>query len=254
MIQVLVRVLLPHAEAVTLADGGHSLQRIEGTDIFEWRGAATEVPERYRLIWRDEFLQDVQLSVPGLHNVYNSLAAAAVGLELEIPPEIIAQALAGFEGVDRRLQVKGEAAGAIVIDDYGHHPTEIRATLSALAAGYPGRRRVVVFQPHRYTRLKALYGEFCTAFNDADCLVVTDVYPAGEKPVEGVTGEWLLTGLKACGHKDAAFVEKARLTAALLDEVREGDIVLTLGAGDVWKVGEELLAVLIQSRLRAVEG
>jgi UDP-N-acetylmuramate--alanine ligase len=176
-----------------------------------------------------------------------------VGLELDISPEAIAQALAAFEGVDRRLQVKGEAAGVIVIDDYGHHPTEIRATLSALAAGYPGRRRVVCFQPHRYTRLKALYSEFCTAFNDADCLLVTDVYAASERPIEGVTGEWLLAGLKACGHKDVAYAEKARLAAALLERLKGGDLLLTLGAGDVWQVGEEVLSALPQGRLEAGE-
>jgi UDP-N-acetylmuramate--alanine ligase len=167
-----------------------------------------------------------------------------VGLELNVAPETIALALAGFEGVERRLQVKGEAAGVTVIDDYGHHPTEIRATLSALAAGYPGRRRVVLFQPHRYTRLKALYGEFCTCFNDADLLVVTDVYPAGEKPIEGVTGEWLLAGLKGCGHKWVSYVGKPRRSAALLELLREGDVLLTLGAGDIWHTGEEVLAQL----------
>jgi UDP-N-acetylmuramate--alanine ligase len=199
----------------------------------------------FRLVWKDSPLVEVRLSVPGRHNVYNSLAAAAVGLELDIAPEVIAQALASFEGVERRLQVKGEAAGVIVIDDYGHHPTEIKATLSALASGYPGRRRVVLFQPHRYTRLQALYSEFCTAFNDADALILTDVYPAGEKPVEGVTAEWLLEGLKACGHKEAVFAPKAGLTQAVLPRLKPGDILLTLGAGNVWQAGEELLTALL---------
>ncbi|MFH0809231.1 MAG: UDP-N-acetylmuramate--L-alanine ligase [Pseudomonadota bacterium] len=206
----------------------------------------------YRLIWKDRPVAEVRLGVLGRHNVYNSLAAAAVGLELDIAPETIASALAAFEGVDRRLQVKGEAGGVLVIDDYGHHPTEVRATLAALALGYPQRQRVVLFQPHRYSRLKALYREFCTAFNDADRLVITDVYPAGEKPLDGVSGEWLLGGLKACGHKDAVYIEKSRLAAELPSLVREGDLLLTLGAGDVWQIGEEFLALLVGRRRLAM--
>jgi UDP-N-acetylmuramate--alanine ligase len=208
----------------------------------------------FRVVWKDSPLVEVRLAAAGRHNVYNALAATAVGLELEVAPETIALALAAFEGVERRLQVKGEAAGVVVIDDYGHHPTEIRATLSALAACYPGRRRVVLFQPHRYSRLKALYGEFCTAFNDADCVLVTDVYPAGERPLEGVTGQWLYAGIKSCGHKDVAFAGKPQVVAALLERLREGDVFLTLGAGDVWQVGEEVLSELQRRHLRAAEG
>ncbi|HEX8285085.1 MAG TPA: UDP-N-acetylmuramate--L-alanine ligase [Pyrinomonadaceae bacterium] len=188
---------------------------------------------------------EVSLQVPGLHNIYNSLAAIAIGLELEVPFATIAKALSQFNGVNRRFQVKGEAGGVIVVDDYGHHPTEIRATLVAAKLGAAGRRMVVLFQPHRYTRTRDLMDEFARSFNNADVLMVTDVYAASEQPIEGVSGEALVDAVSSFGHKDARHagsVEDA--TRALLEEVREGDMVITLGAGNVYRAGEQLVELL----------
>ncbi|HYE93056.1 MAG TPA: UDP-N-acetylmuramate--L-alanine ligase, partial [Terriglobales bacterium] len=188
-----------------------------------------------------EPIGEVTLHVPGLHNIYNSLAAVGVGLELELPFETIAGALAAFTGVHRRFQHKGEAGGVLVVDDYGHHPTEIRATLVAAKLGAAGRRMVVLFQPHRYTRTRDLMDEFARSFNNADVLMVTDVYAASEQPIEGVSGEALVEAVRSFGHKDARYagsVEDA--TLALFEEARENDMVITLGAGNVYRVSDEL--------------
>ena len=192
-----------------------------------------------------EPIGEVSLHVPGLHNIYNSLAAVAIGLELELPFETIAGALSTFAGVNRRFQLKGEAAGVLVVDDYGHHPTEIRATLVAAKLGAAGRRMVVLFQPHRYTRTQDLMEEFARSFNNADVLMVSDIYAASEDPIEGVTAEALVEAVHRFGHKDARHagsVEEA--TQALLAEVRPGDMVITLGAGNVYRVGEKLIEQL----------
>jgi UDP-N-acetylmuramate--alanine ligase len=192
-------------------------------------------------------LGPVTVKVPGAHNVTNSLAAVAVALDLELPFEAIRQGLASFTGVDRRFEVRGEARGVLVIDDYGHHPTEIRATLETLRRRAGARRVLVLFQPHRYTRTRALWDEFCGAFGAADVLRLVDVYPASEEPIAGVSAEGLARAIAAHGHPDVAWL--GALPAAgerLAAEVREGDVVLTLGAGNVWTAGEELLR-----RLRA---
>ncbi|PYT01222.1 MAG: UDP-N-acetylmuramate--L-alanine ligase [Acidobacteria bacterium] len=192
-----------------------------------------------------EPIGEVSLHVPGLHNIYNSLAAIAVGIELELPFETIAGALSKFTGVNRRFQFKGEAAGVIVVDDYGHHPTEIRATLVAAKLGSAGRRMVVLFQPHRYTRTQDLMEEFARSFNNADVLLVTDIYAASEDPIPGVTAEALVEAVRRFGHKDARYagsVEEA--TQALLKEVRPNDMVITLGAGNVYRVSERLPELL----------
>jgi len=183
----------------------------------------------------------VVLQVPGRHSVANALAAIAVGLDLEIPFAAIAEHLGGFRGADRRFQLKGEAGGIMVIDDYGHHPVEILATLAAAKKGW-GRRTVVVFQPHRYTRVKALLGEFARAFYDADVLAVTDIYPAGEAPIPGVTAEEMARAIKEHGHKDVTMVKDLRDVPAWLGEkAREGDLVITLGAGSVYRAGDDYL-------------
>ncbi len=178
--------------------------------------------------------------VTGRHNVMNALAAVAVGLELGVPFPVIAEALAGFQGVTRRMELKGEAEGVTVIDDYGHHPTEIKATLEALRQRFPERRVVVLFQPHRYSRTKLLAEAFTACFARADVLGLLDIYPAGEKPIDGVTSDWLAAKITRAG------LSVQRLPAAdgetrLRNLVKPGDVVLTLGAGDVWKWGERLL-------------
>ncbi len=183
----------------------------------------------------------VELSLPGRHMIYNSLAAIAVGLELDVPFETIARALEEFKGVDRRMQQRGTAFGAMVIDDYGHHPTEIAATLAAIREGF-GAPTTVVFQPHRYTRSQALLEEFGGAFFLADRVIVTDIYAAGEQPIPGIDGESVAQALVRHGHPDVTYVaSKDEIPALLRERISAGDILLTLGAGDVWKVGAELI-------------
>ncbi len=191
---------------------------------------------------REESLGEIEVAVPGAHNVLNSLAAVSVGLELAVPFESIRQGLAGFTGVDRRFQVRGEAGGVLVVDDYGHHPTEIRATLETLRGRAGTRRTVVLFQPHRYTRTQHLWDEFGRAFHLADLLLLADVYPAGEEPIAGITSEALAEAITRRGHRQVAYAGDLRAAAdRLAREVREGDVVLTLGAGSVWTAGEDLL-------------
>ena len=187
-------------------------------------------------------LGSLTLSVPGAFNVANSLAAVAVGLDLEVPFDAIRAGLESFTGVDRRFQVRGERGGVVVIDDYGHHPAEIRVTLDALRRRAGERRTVVLFQPHRYTRTQALWDDFARAFNEADVLLLTDIYPASEEPIPGVTAEALARAVAEHGHRRVSWTGDLKsATDRLAAEVREGDVVLTLGAGSVWTAGEELL-------------
>ena len=199
---------------------------------------------RFEVLQRGESLGELALQVPGAHNVANALAATAVGLDLEIPFAVIQRALAGFTGVHRRFQVKGEVDGILVVDDYGHHPAEIRATLAAARAGF-SRRLVVAFQPHRYTRTLHLHAEFLTAFGDADVLVITDIYPAGEAPIPGVHARALAEGIAARTTREVRYVsDRSELVELLLRIVRPGDLVLTLGAGDIGGVADQVLARL----------
>lgn len=187
----------------------------------------------------------VSIAMPGAHNALNALAAMSVGLELGMPPSDIIASLDGFAGVQRRCQVKGEARGVMVIDDYGHHPNEIRATLRAIKEGFPDRRLVVVFQPHRYTRTRDLMEEFHTAFYDADELVVMEIYAAGEAPIEGVSGRLIVEGVIEHGKKGVKFAPDIDAALeALLEKLKKGDIALTLGAGNVTTLGEKTLAAL----------
>ncbi|HEY0003699.1 MAG TPA: UDP-N-acetylmuramate--L-alanine ligase [Pyrinomonadaceae bacterium] len=195
---------------------------------------------------------EVALRVPGMHNVYNSLAAIAVGLELKVPFEQIAEALGHFTNADRRFQFKGEEAGVLVVDDYGHHPTEIKATLAAAKIGSAGRRIVVLFQPHRYSRTKDQLEEFARSFNNADVLLVTDIYAASEDPIEGITSEALTDAIQRYGHKEAHYIGPLESAAqTLLDYLREGDLMITLGAGSINRVADQLLA-LLRGRATAV--
>ena len=198
---------------------------------------------RFRVIRCGETLGEVTLKAPGRHNVSNALAAAAVAAELGISFERIRAGLADYDGVARRFQVKGERNGVTVVDDYGHHPAEIRATLSAAREVWPGRRIVVGFQPHRYTRTQALFRDFLSAFHDADLLFVFDVYPAGEEPIPGASGERLCEAIREHGHKAAIYAGKAGdALSTVAAGLCAGDIFLTMGAGDVWKLGEGVLS------------
>jgi UDP-N-acetylmuramate--alanine ligase len=187
----------------------------------------------------------VTLRVPGKHNVYNSLGAIAAALELDVPFDTIAHALSEFGGAERRFQFKGEEKGITVVDDYGHHPTEIKATLSAARIGAPNRRIVALFQPHRYTRTADLMDEFASAFNNADVLLVSDIYAASETPIEGINAEVLTSRIKSYGHKHAEYIGGIEGSAEILrDTVRDGDLVITLGAGTVTRIGDQLLGLL----------
>jgi UDP-N-acetylmuramate--alanine ligase len=192
---------------------------------------------------REEPLGRFEVGMVGRHNALNALAVVALGDEMGLPNDVTRAGLASFNGVQRRFTVRGEARGVTVVDDYGHHPAEVRAVLRGAREAF-GRRVVCLFQPHRYSRTRDLLAEFTTAFNDADVLLLTDIYAAGEDPLAGVTGEGLAEAVRAYGHRDAVHVDRARLAAAALERVRAGDLVITLGAGDITAVGPELLAML----------
>lgn len=194
-----------------------------------------------------EPLGEIRINVPGEHNVCNALAAVAIGLELEMTFDQIREGLESYSGTERRFQIKGRIGDGpesiLFVDDYGHHPTEIRATLAA--AKTSGRRVVVLFQPHRYSRTEALFDEFARSFYDAEAVLLTDIYAASEDPIPTVDAERLARQIERYGHRHARYVgglEEAR--AALIETLRPGDLVLTLGAGNVWRVGEEVLAQL----------
>jgi UDP-N-acetylmuramate--alanine ligase len=177
--------------------------------------------------------------------VQNALAAITVGLELQVPFAKVKAGIEKFTGVFRRWEVKAEIGDLMVVDDYGHHPAEIRATLAAAKNGWPERRLVVAFQPHRYTRTKGLFDEFVTAFYDADILILTDIYAASEKPIEGVSADALAGAIRRHGQKDVTYIEdREEIAGHLAGIVRPGDIVLTLGAGNIWQAGEALLKKL----------
>ena len=231
-----VRAILPQVDRKTMTYGLSSEAEVSASEV-ELEGFGSS----YVAMWRENRLGKIRLSVPGRHAVYNSLAAVAVALELEIPFHSIAAGLKRFRNPDRRVQRRGEAFGATVIDDYAHHPTEIMATLSAVREGF-GARTVAVFQPHRHSRTRALLEEFGRAFVLADHVIVTEIYAAGEEPVPGLSGRSVVDALVRHGHPSAEFEpDPARIPARLAEWVRPGDLVLTLGAGDVWKVAEALV-------------
>jgi UDP-N-acetylmuramate--alanine ligase len=232
-----IQMLMPRLEKRIITYGLES-----GADLVARRLHLSGMTSRFEVFQRGSLLGECTLQIPGRHNVLNALAALGVGLDLEIPFVTIQKALAGFTGVQRRFQIRGSARGVTVVDDYGHHPAEIRATLAAAKAGFECRV-VTVFQPHRYTRTQHLRQEFLTAFNQTDVLIVMDVYPAGEAPIPGVTGEDLAEGIRAHGHRNVTYLgsDRTRLLEHLTEITRPGDLVLTLGAGDVSQLGPELL-------------
>lgn len=200
---------------------------------------------RFNVLRYGEILGEIQLNLPGNHNIYNALAAVGVGLELGIDFDAMKSALESVQGVQRRLEIKGTVKGIIVIDDYGHHPTEIKTTLDALKKSWPDHRKVVVFQPHRYTRTQALFDEFTRSFYDSDLLIVMPIYSAGEPPLPEVNSRLLSDSIQAHGHKDVRYADSPGRAGAMLSEiVRDGDVVLTMGAGNVWQVGDLFLKQL----------
>ncbi|MGH7317691.1 MAG: UDP-N-acetylmuramate--L-alanine ligase, partial [Candidatus Rokuibacteriota bacterium] len=212
-----------------------------GADLMARRLQFSEMRSEFEAVHRGKSLGSVALQVPGRHNVLNALAAASVGLDLEMPFDKIRAALASFAGVQRRFQIRGEAQGVLVVDDYGHHPAEIRATLAAAKAGFD-RRVITVFQPHRYSRTQHLRSDFLTAFYQSDVLIVMDIYAAGEAPIPGVHARDLADGIAAHGHREVLYLgDRPAIVDYLCESTRAGDLVLTLGAGDVGQLGGELL-------------
>jgi UDP-N-acetylmuramate--alanine ligase len=244
-----LRRLLPQIQRRTLTYGTR-----KGSD-FQIKRARTEgggegFVSHFQVKYRDQELGEFRLHVPGAHNVLNATAAIAVGIGLDVKTDHIRTALANFRGVDRRFQLRGKAAGVHVIDDYGHHPTEIRATLAA--ARQCGYRNIhVIFQPHRYTRTRDLMDEFATAFHDADTVSVVDIYAASERPIEGITAEILVQEVRETGGKDARYVRSfAEAVNASAAVAVEGDMILTLGAGSVSQLGPMVLEKLRERELK----
>jgi UDP-N-acetylmuramate--alanine ligase len=199
----------------------------------------------FEVINHGRSLGRVVVGMPGDHSVLNALAAIAVGLEFDMDMDHIRKGLANLGGLERRFQVKGEKNGVLLVDDYGHHPAEIAATLATAKECWPEKRLVVIFQPHRYSRTRALYDRFVISFNQADVLIIAPIYPAGERPIEGVDASWLYRGIKEHGHKDVYLgADYDDILSFLLSTVRSGDTVVTLGAGDIYRVGDEFLAKL----------
>jgi len=200
----------------------------------------------FEVTYKNRSLGKMVVGMPGEHNVLNALAAIAVGLELDLDTGVIREGLRSLGGLERRFHVKGEKGDIVVLDDYGHHPTEIMATLKTARECWPERRLVVAFQPHRYTRTQAVFDRFVISFNEADVLVVTSIYSAGENAIDGVTGERLAQGIKEHGHKEVIFChQEEEVLSTILSVVRPGDLVITLGAGNIYGVGDRLLERLM---------
>jgi UDP-N-acetylmuramate--alanine ligase len=232
-----VQDILPRVERRVVTYGLSRQAEVQARDVVLGPMGST-----YTAASGDTVLGPIELNVPGAHNVLNSLAAVAVGLDLGVPFEAVRQGLDSFTGVDRRFQIRGEAGGVTVVDDYGHHPTEIRATLETLRGRAGTRRTVVLFQPHRYTRTQHLWDDFCKVFHLADVLLLVDVYPAGEEPIADIDSELLASAIGKRGHRQAVYAGDMKAAIErLCEEVREGDVVLTLGAGSVWMAGDEVL-------------
>lgn len=231
-----VQAILPRLERRIVTYGFGDQADVSASNL-EFNGFGSSFSVRYK----GNTLGTLRLGVPGRHSALNALAAVATALEIDIPFEKTTAALAGFQNADRRFQIRGERDGILVVDDYGHHPTEIVATLGAVRQGC-NRRIVAVFQPHRYSRLRALEDEFSRAFNDADVLITLPVYAAGEEIIPGVDAEHVVEKIKQSGHADAEYARDFDAALRLLnDKTKDGDIVLTFGAGNVWKVGDSFL-------------
>ena len=236
-----VQKIIPQITRRVITYGLRSQAEISASDVLILRDS---FGSEFTVKRRGEELGRVKLNVPGEHNVANALAAVAVGLDLEIEFPLIAAALESFKGTERRFQIKGriesERDGILVVDDYGHHPTEVRATLAA--AKTSGRRLVVLFQPHRFTRTEKLFADFARSFYDADVLLICDIYAASEDPIEGVTAASLAEEIERFGHRNVRYIGAVEAGASAIAEVTQpGDLVLTLGAGNGWKAGEEFL-------------
>lgn len=232
-----VRRLLPRVKRPVLLYGFEEMNQIRA-QILE-----CGVVNRFRILVRGKELGEAVLQQPGRHNILNALAAVGVALEEGIDPSCCLKGLARFRGVGRRFEIKGERDGILVVDDYGHHPAEIAATLSTARRVYPKRRLVVAFQPHRFSRTQALFGDFCHVFESVDKLLLSEIYPASEKPIPGVSGENLAQGIRQVSHTDVTYYRDFdAMLEALPAILKPGDVFLTLGAGNVTTVGPRFLA------------
>jgi len=238
-----IQELIPKIEKRFITYGVDTQADLTATDI---QVAGTGVS--YTANRSGQALGKISIKLPGRHNVANSLAAVTVGLELDIPFKKIAEALAAFPGVQHRFELLGDVNDILVIDDYGHHPTEIKATLKAGRDTYD-RRIVAVFQPHRFTRVSLLADDFARCFYQADVLIVTETYSALEAPIEGATGEMLAAAIRDYGHKNVIYIpDKEKIADAVCHMVEPNDLIITLGAGDIWRVGQEIVEKLKTGR------
>jgi UDP-N-acetylmuramate--alanine ligase len=197
--------------------------------------------QKFSVYYKGDKVGEFILNAPGIHNVQNALAAISVACELEMEADHMIRGITSFSGVERRFHIRDEISDITIVDDYGHHPTEIKVTLDAAKEVWEDRRLIVVFQPHRYTRTHLLFNDFLTSFYQADHLVLTSLYSAGEQPIEGIHSQGLYQGIKEHGHKSVAYFDQhGDVIEHLVNEVRAGDVVLTLGAGDVWVIGQAL--------------
>jgi len=229
--------IIPRLKKRYLTYGMTSQADLKGRDLEKEKLGVS-----FEALYHNNSLGRIVVGIPGEHNMLNALAATAVGLELDLDIGVIKEGLKNLGGLARRFQRKGEKRNILVLDDYGHHPTEITATLKTAKECWPERRVIVVFQPHRYTRTEALFDRFVISFNETDVLIVTSIFSAGEAAIDGVTGEWLSRGIKEHGHKDVIFSPTQEdALSTLLSILRPGDLVITLGAGDIHRLGARLL-------------
>jgi UDP-N-acetylmuramate--alanine ligase len=218
----------------------------EDADIYARNIEHSGIRMSFEAVYKGRSLGIFTLPVPGKHNVLNSLSAIAVAMELQIPVDIIAKALSNFSGIQRRFEFKGEAGGIKIFDDYGHHPSEIIATLKAARECFNGNRVVVLFQPHRYTRTRDLMDEFAVSFANADRLFLMDIYPASERPIKGINSEILAQRIRGTGFENLTYVpDRKEMMERIASDLKQGDVLITLGAGDVYKMGEEILKKLM---------
>jgi UDP-N-acetylmuramate--alanine ligase len=231
-----VRDVLPQVRRPVLTYGFGEDNDLRGVRLLEMPG------NRFRIFWRGQYWGEVSLAQPGRHNVLNALAAVGVAMEAGLSQDAIRRGLEQFAGVGRRFEIKGERDGVLVVDDYGHHPREIRATLETARDFFVDRRLVVLFQPHRFSRTKALFGDFCKAFEGVQQLLLLEIYPASEAPLPGISGLSLAQGIRQVSKTPVEFFpDLAAVTSALPQVLRPGDVFLTLGAGNVWQVGQAFL-------------
>ncbi len=233
--------IIPRLKKRYMTYGMTSQADLRGGDV-EKKGLGVS----FEVTYRDRSLGRIAVGMPGEHNVLNALAAVAVGLELDMDMGVIKKGLKNLGGLARRFQIKGEQKDILVLDDYGHHPTEIIATLKTVKDCWPEKRLVVAFQPHRYTRTRALFDRFVISFNDADVLIVAPIFSAGEDAIDGISADLLARKIKEHGHRDVRFCPREEdVLSTLLSVAEPGDLVMTLGAGSIYKQGEKFLTKLL---------